>query len=574
MTKGPIISAALALALVLFAPVLSPHMGARAPVALAQDQQPGGNPTQAPAQQPGEGQAQPPGADQTLPPAQEPGEGQPQPPGGGPTQPPAQPPGEPQTRPPGETQTQTPPAPKLARGDRALLVGIDEYQEPAFKLKGSLNDVRNMRKLLTDTLGYQPEAIMTLTDAEATRDNILKAMDDWLVGGSAPGARVFFYMSGHGDEVDGVDETFVPYDARVELENGKKVVRNQVIDDEINDRLKRISDRKVTVVVDACHSGSRGGDLAAAAPGTLKCLSAALDGYESKKPVTKSTPSAGAKQGFIERRDNVVAWSAVNEGQLAMVNTETPEPQGVFTRLFIEGLAEKRADGTGDGTVSHAKLLDYVRKQSEAYCQRQKKSCATGLSPQLEASRGILLVDVATGRPPAKPQDEPQNTLVHSNAASVTVEPVGAVRVGQKVQYKITTQQQGYLVLLDISPDGKVTQIFPNAKSLRGPTGGRPSANLITPGRPLLVPDTGNPYRGFEYRIDPPDGEGRLVAVLSKEPIQSVPIPDLPKTFDTVQDGQDFVARMAEELLREPVVDGKPQKREWSVAIKPYRSSK
>src|SRR5262252_4928648 len=154
MTRRPITSAALALALVTGAlalgiiPFVIPFLGALAPVALAQDQQPGSSQAQAPAQQPGGDQTQAPAAQQ---------------PGGGQTQAPAQ-------------------APALARGDRALLVGIDEYQEPAFKLQGSLNDVRNMRKLLTDTLGYKPEQIMTLTDAQATRDNILKALAEWLTG--------------------------------------------------------------------------------------------------------------------------------------------------------------------------------------------------------------------------------------------------------------------------------------------------------------------------------------------------------------------------------------------------------
>src|SRR5262252_8999786 len=166
MTRRPITSAALALALVTGAlalgiiPFVIPFLGALAPVALAQDQQPGSSQAQAPAQQPGGDQtqapaAQQPGGDQTQAPPQEPAGGQ--------TQAPAQ-------------------APALARGDRALLVGIDEYQEPAFKLQGSLNDVRNMRKLLTDTLGYKPEQIMTLTDAQATRDNILKALAEWLTG--------------------------------------------------------------------------------------------------------------------------------------------------------------------------------------------------------------------------------------------------------------------------------------------------------------------------------------------------------------------------------------------------------
>ena len=68
------------------------------------------------------------------------------------------------------------------------------------------------------------------------------------------------------------------------------------------------------------------------------------------------------------------------------------------------------------------------------------------------------------------------------------------------------TQQPGYLVLLDVSPDGKVTQVFPNARSLSTPGGARKSANLVTPDRPLLVPDSSNPYAGFDTGSIPRPG--------------------------------------------------------------------
>jgi hypothetical protein len=383
----------------------------------------------------------------------------------------------------------------------------------------------------------------------------------------------------NGDEEDGLDETIAPYDTRLETENGKRVLRNQVIDDEIDALLKRIPDRNVTVVTDACHSGTVTRDSDPIEPGTVKCLCAVLDDYDPRELMTADAGNAvramrsanlGRKQGFIERQDNVVAWSAVNEGQFALVDEEAAEPESVFTRRFIDGIAEGVFGG--DGGISHAKLLDYVRVQSEAYCSRHRQKCQAGLSPQLEARRDLLAVDVVNGRPPARPADVPQEVLVHDNSAGVAVDFANGqqLRVGRLANFEVTTQQPGYLVLLDVAPDGKVTQVFPNARSLASATGARKNSNLVTPAHPLRIPDRRNPYEGLEYKITPPTGEGRLIAIISKDPIRAVSIPEEPRTFDT-NAGSDFVAQIADELLREPVIAGKVQKREWSVVQRPYR---
>jgi hypothetical protein len=111
--------------------------------------------------------------------------------------------------------------------------------------------------------------------------------------------------------------------------------------------------------------------------------------------------------------------------------------------------------------------------------------------------------------------------------------------------------------------------VFPNEASLRGPTGSRRTSNLVPAGRPLLVPDPGNPYDGTEYQVDPPAGEGRLIAVLSKDPIRAVPLSQRASAGNAA--GGDLVTQIAEELLRQPVIAGKVQAREWSVAVKSYR---
>jgi secreted trypsin-like serine protease len=488
----------------------------------------------------------------------------------------------------------------VAAGDRALLIGIDQYQNERFNLRGTLNDVRNMQRLLTESYGFRPEQIVTLTDAQATRANILRTMDEWLIGGSTPNSRVVFFMSSHGfqdvdqdgDEHDGLDETLIPYDAAVERIGDQVFVRNQIVDDEIRDRFSRIPDRRIVAIIDACFSGtSTRGPGTVDNSSTVKSLGTAftddeLRGIQNARAVVTAAmdrrlgarmalaPGAPPPSGFVERSDNVVAWSATDPSQLALVDVEGPEPQGVFTRRFIEGIREKRADRSGDGVVSYAELLDYVRRESNAYCNRNPKQCQTGLSPQLEARPELLAANVLTDRLPEQPQAIAVSALAHDNLAAMVVDFVQGdrLRIGQRSEFRVTTRTAGYLVLVDLTPDGRMTQIFPNRRSLTSPLGKRERANLVEPDRPLLVPDRRNPYEGFEFTVEPPTGEGLLVAILSDQPIRSIPLPELPRPIEGTNQIISYITALSAELNRNLVVDGKPPvPRGWSVAVKRYR---
>lgn len=481
--------------------------------------------------------------------------------------------------------------PLLAPGDRVLLVGIDLYADRRFNLQGSVSDVRNIEGVLLDLWKFKPGEIVSLTNERATRANILKAMDEWLVRGSAPGARVFFYMSGHGfhtkdldgDEEDGEDETLVPHDARVEGEGAGLVVHNQILDDEIRALLSRIGDRKVTVMIDACHSGSATRSLASAAAsrGSVRYLGAVLGLPERAPPAptrvstrsiggTRSVGGAGEGGGFVPRSDNVVVWSAVTATQLALVDRESLEPQGVFTRRFVEALRARK----GEGPLSFGAMLDHVRAESLSYCGRHKDSCPSGLSPQLEAPDALLGADVVTLALPAKPQEAAAAALAHDNAAGLSIEILGGtrLRVGQEVAFKVGAQKPGHLLLLDQTPDGKITQIFPNARSLKGPPGAPTRSNRLAAGRHVTVPDRANPYEGFAYGVDPPHGEGQIIAILSDEPLRSIPTPDLPRSVGGVAESAAFATNVAAGLRKIEVVGTEPPRAPaFSVAIQRYR---
>ncbi|BAY24037.1 peptidase C14 caspase catalytic subunit p20 [Calothrix sp. NIES-2100] len=160
----------------------------------------------------------------------------------------------------------------------ALLVGINEYQNGIQQLRGCTYDVQLQKELLTHRFGFNTQDIVTLTDAQATRQNILTAFEQHLIDQAKPGDIVVFHFSGHGsrvvdpdkDEKDGLNSTLVPVDAS--LPPGYPD-RGGVVKDIMGHTLfllmYALKTENVTVVLDCCHSGGakRGNFLVRTRPG-------------------------------------------------------------------------------------------------------------------------------------------------------------------------------------------------------------------------------------------------------------------------------------------------------------------
>ncbi len=102
---------------------------------------------------------------------------------------------------------------------RALLIGINEYPDPAHRLEGCVNDVFLMSEVLQER-GFAAENIRVVLNERATADAIRERVA-WLLYRAGDGAERVFYYSGHGaqipgrngfEEVDHVDECLVPHD--------------------------------------------------------------------------------------------------------------------------------------------------------------------------------------------------------------------------------------------------------------------------------------------------------------------------------------------------------------------------
>ena len=150
----------------------------------------------------------------------------------------------------------------------ALLVGIDDYRPPVRKLRGCVNDIKEMEAYLKARVEPgegrtldEALKIRTLADGEATREAVIRAFWDHL-GQAGEGDVVLLCYSGHGSqeqapqefwhlEPDHLDETLVCHDSRTE---GSW----DLADKELAKLIREVAGGgpHVLVLLDACHSGS------------------------------------------------------------------------------------------------------------------------------------------------------------------------------------------------------------------------------------------------------------------------------------------------------------------------------
>lgn len=156
----------------------------------------------------------------------------------------------------------------IAQTKRALVIGVGEQADKNWvKINGD-KDVAYVQHMLHDA-GYKD--VRTLVNRQATKAGIVSAFKK-LSSQCEAGDVVYIQFSGHGqlvtdvngDEDDGWDEAWIPYDAYLKYGKNDRGEKH-LIDDEINILLtgirNKIGDKgKMLVVVDACHSGdsSRG----------------------------------------------------------------------------------------------------------------------------------------------------------------------------------------------------------------------------------------------------------------------------------------------------------------------------
>ncbi|CAN7525087.1 caspase family protein [Pararhizobium sp. LjRoot255] len=487
--------------------------------------------------------------------------------------------------------------------DRALLVGIGTYESlpEDMHLHGPKNDVKAIEALLTGTLSFRPEAIRVLTDDKASREAILSSVNDWLIAGTAPGDRIYFYFSGHGlqvkdvskDEEDGMDEALSTYDIKA----GEADWTNVILDDDLEVLLEKMKGRAVTLVIDACHSGTISRALSA---DRLSGTSGARYLPRPFAKASKVTRGLRIDLGVIDKpaeltAGGVTAWSAAAPYQVAWDDVRLPieDRHGVFTSAYVAGYKPSESDGNSNGLVSNAELFQYVTTKSKDYCSAQEN--CDNLDPQLESVPDTLGTSVAkpepykteqtatvAGQQQSKPEPVYQEAKIDAGAAPVYVDanPVAAIgdiigkadtgdvtvsldtgpalKKGQAFKVSVTSKYDGHLVLLDVNDQGVATQIFPNEM-----------AQKITPlsaGSTLIIPDD---YYGFDFEADG-SGENVLVAIVVSDDLDLRDVAPAAQGLNAELDARRKLSEIVAKLQKAWTGDTENRGLRWSLGTLKY----
>ena len=312
----------------------------------------------------------------------------------------------------------------------ALLVGIDDYPGARADLPSSVLDVQTMKDVLVGSLGFPEENVVTITDAEATRNHILTAFARHL-GQAGPDGRAVFYFSGHGTQLDGnegvtapldnesdnVDEAFAVWD-----DDGRS--SSLILDDELGLLTDQLTTSHAMIVLDACHSGTgtrgRSDSPLVEKRVPLDSLTnlvrptAYLKGAGDTPALDASATTDDVSVGDVlarPQRHILLTAARADEKALAGSGGRIKDPRMLEASAFTHFLAEQLR--AADASTTFADLMTEVQRQTLSYAQSRAGQSQT---PQVEGNAQSQRVADFLGASPSAASSPARDAGSSSNA--------------------------------------------------------------------------------------------------------------------------------------------------------------
>jgi WD40 repeat protein len=212
-----------------------------------------------------------------------------------------------------------------------LAIGISNYQNAALKLGLAAKDARDFAAAMQTQQGgiYRDVSVKVLTDAQATKDDIMDGLD-WLQKETTAKDIGMLFIAGHGvNDPTGI-YYFLPVNADTE-----RLKRTGVAFSDIKNTVASLAG-KTLLFVDTCHSGNVMGTRRGAAD-----ITAVVNELASAENGTVVFASSTGNQYSLEDK----AWG-----------------NGAFTKALVEGIGGK-ADYTGKGRITINMLDLYLSER-------------------------------------------------------------------------------------------------------------------------------------------------------------------------------------------------------------------
>lgn len=198
-----------------------------------------------------------------------------------------------------------------------LSIGVSQYQNSHYNLQYAHKDAKAIVDMFNKQKVYKNVHHKLLTNESASRDNILDALD-WVNREATQRDVVIIFLAGHGVNDSYGSYYFMNYDANVDYLR-KTAVRWA----EFQDVMTNLPS-KVILLADTCHSGNIAGGGKRDITGAIKSILSTGVGQ------VIMTATTGSGYSYED-----ASWG-----------------HGAFTKAFIEGVGNSKADYDKDGTIT------------------------------------------------------------------------------------------------------------------------------------------------------------------------------------------------------------------------------
>lgn len=240
----------------------------------------------------------------------------------------------------------------------ALLIGISKYKQDGPTPWPELHteeDISQFKEVLQQHYGFKKADFRILQNEQATGAGIRQSFRQHLIDQASPGAVVVLYFSGHGqqilddngDELDGLDESLVPYDTA--SQQATLAQRTNLRDDEIGRwlsalRLKMTEGGKlrgsINVFLDSCHSGT-------ATRGMLVERGRGWDpSFDGPLPVSQRAGQSKGGVGLFHKDEVEAGGYVLLSAARSYQTAKEVAGMGVFTRALVHALAQAGPDSS------------------------------------------------------------------------------------------------------------------------------------------------------------------------------------------------------------------------------------
>ncbi|MFZ6646608.1 polysaccharide deacetylase family protein [Undibacterium sp. TJN25] len=210
----------------------------------------------------------------------------------------------------------------------AVVIGINDYAKWP-KLQYAVQDAKAIRDTLVNRFGFASDKVLTLTNGEATRNNIMALFHDKLAHSQLQkDDRVFVFFAGHGATRQLSSGRNLGYIIPVDSDP-EQLTFDAIPMTDLQNIAESLNAKHILFVMDACYSGlglTRGG-------GSANFL------RENAKRMGRQMLTAG--------------------GADQMVADGGPNGHSIFTWTLLQALSGK-ADLNGDGMITATELAAYI----------------------------------------------------------------------------------------------------------------------------------------------------------------------------------------------------------------------